>query len=407
MMCRNCKSKLDYLLIDLGECPPSNSYLNNANLKDKEKYFPLKVYICEQCWLVQTYDTNKADQLFTETYSYLSSYSKTWLDHTTKYVNDITKKLLLNDKSLVIEVASNDGCLLKNFLELKIPCIGIEPTMSTAKVAKANGITVFENFFNYEFSEELRKNKILPDLMIANNVLAHVPDINDFLKGFENLVKDDGVITFEFPHLLKMINEIQFDTIYHEHFSYLSLLTCKNIFHQNGLKIFDVEKIKTHGGSLRVYAQKKSGKRKVSSKVEEVLNEEKSQGISTKDFYKNFSTKSKSIIDQMLKFLTEKKEINKKVIGYGAAAKANTLINFAKIDKSLIKYVVDKNPMKQNKFLPGSHIPIFSVERIIQDKPDYVVIFPWNLKLEIMEQLHFIRNWNAKFVIFQPKLEII
>ena len=407
MMCRNCKSKLDYLLIDLGECPPSNSYLSNANLKDKEKYFPLKIYICENCWLVQTYDTNNADQLFTETYSYLSSYSKTWLDHTTNYVNDITKKLSLNDKSLVIEVASNDGCLLKNFLELKIPCIGIEPTRSTAKVAKANGIKVFENFFNYEFSKKLRKNKILPDLMIANNVLAHVPDINDFLSGFENLIKNDGVITFEFPHLLKMINETQFDTIYHEHFSYLSLLTCKDIFYQNGLKIFDVEKIKTHGGSLRVYVQKKSGKRKVSSKVEEVLNEEKSQGICTKDFYKNFSIKSKSIIDQMLKFLTEKKEINKKVIGYGAAAKANTLINFAKIDKSLIKYVVDKNPMKQNKFLPGSHIPIFSVERIIEDKPDYVVIFPWNLKLEIIKQLHFIRNWNAKFVIFQPKLEII
>ena len=287
----------------MGTCPPSNSYLDIIQIQSKEKFFPLKVYVCNECWLVQTFDTNKADELFNETYSYLSSYSDTWIDHISKFVKDITKKLSLNSKSLVIEVASNDGSLLKNFLRLKIPCIGIEPTKSTATIAKKAGIKVYNSFFNRKLSIKLYDKKLYPDLMIANNVLAHVPDINDFLSGFEYLIKNDGVITFEFPHLLKMIKEVQFDTIYHEHYSYLSLSTCKNIFMQNGLKIFDVEKINTHGGSLRVYVQKLSGKRRVSLRVNNILQEEELSGIFTNSFYKDFSLKSEHLKNSMLNFL--------------------------------------------------------------------------------------------------------
>ena len=407
MKCRNCNSTLKQKIIDLGTCPPSNSYLDIIQIQSKEKFFPLKVYVCNECWLVQTFDTNKADELFNETYSYLSSYSDTWIDHTSKFVKDITKKLSLNSKSLVIEVASNDGCLLKNFLRLKIPCIGIEPTKSTANIAKKAGIKVYNSFFNRNLSIKLYDKKLYPDLMIANNVLAHVPDINDFLSGFEYLIKDDGVITFEFPHLLKMIKEVQFDTIYHEHYSYLSLSTCKKMFMQNGLKIFDVEKISTHGGSLRVYVQKLSGKRRVSLRVNNILQEEELSGIFTNSFYKDFSLKSEHLKNSMLNFLKEAKLKGKVIIGYGAAAKANTLLNYSKVDKTLVKYVVDKNPLKQNKFLPGSHIPIVSEDRIIKLKPDYVIIFPWNLKSEIMKQLNYIKDWDGKFVLFQSKLEII
>lgn len=405
MNCRHCNSPLNIEFADLGTSPPSNSYLKPNQLQQPELYYPLRVKVCGACWLAQTEDFAKREEFFSPDYSYFSSFSKTWLAHAEDYVMKMAERFELDAKSLVVEIASNDGYLLQYVQALGIPCLGIEPTRSTAVVSSQKGIPTLCEFFGADFARSLVKENKQADLIVANNVLAHVPDMNDFLTGFEILLKENGVATFEFPHLLQLVNKTQFDTIYHEHYSYLSLISIRNIFKTNGLVVFDVEEINTHGGSLRIFAQKKSsGSHKITKRVDVLINKEKNAGVDTSEFYKGFQHRINESKDKMLEFLIGIK--NKKVVGYGAAAKGNTFLNYAGIRSDLVAFVVDKNPHKQNKFLPGSRIPIYDELQIKQNKPDYVIIFPWNLKNEIGEQLSYIREWGGRFVVAIPELEI-
>ena len=407
MHCRHCKKKLNIVFINLGESPPSNNYLKKNELSKKELYFPLNVLVCRGCWLVQTEDFANAEDLFNNEYAYFSSYSSSWLKHAEKYCSSIVNKLNLNSNSLVIEVASNDGYLLQFFKEKNISCIGVEPTKSTAAASRKKGIKTITEFFGSNLAIKLKKSNKIADLMIANNVLAHVPDINDFLIGFSILLKNTGVATFEFPHLINLIQKNQFDTIYHEHFSYLSLTSIDSIMKKNNLEIFDVKKLATHGGSLRVYVQKKYGGNKIITKrVFDLLESEDSLGIKSVKFYNGFFKKSTLIKNEFISFLNIKKKQGKKVAAYGAAAKGNTLLNYAGIKDDLIAYIVDKNPSKQNKYMPGSHIKIVDEEYLKEDKPDFIIILPWNLIKEIKEQLSYTKKWNAKLVTAIPSLKI-
>jgi len=408
MKCRHCKVELKLPLIDLGSAPLSNAYLTEQTLLSPEKWFPLRVLVCENCWLVQTESLIQADDLFDEKYAYFSSFSISWLQHAKQYVKDMVRRFSLSKNSYVVEVAANDGYLLQYIKDRSIPCIGIEPTASTADAAREKGIDILEEFFGVKLAQQLAQQGKQADLAIANNVLAHVPDINDFIVGFSILLKPNGVATFEFPHLLKLINENQFDTIYHEHFSYLSLTALEVIFKENGLQIFDVEECMTHGGSLRLFAQRSNaGKRTVSQQVIELRKSEIEAGINSTNFYKNFQTKANSVKDDLLNFLIKAKKDNKKVVAYGAAAKGNTLLNYAGVRPDLIAYVVDKNPNKQNKYMPGSRIPIRDEEFLKSDNPDYILILPWNLKNEIIIQLDYIKASGGRFITAIPKLEII
>ena len=408
MKCRHCKAELKLPLIDLGSAPPSNAYLTKEALNTPEKWFPLRVLVCENCWLVQTEDFAQADELFDENYAYFSSFSTSWLQHAERYVKDMIKRFSLDENSHVIEVAANDGYLLQYVKERNIPCTGIEPTTSTANAAREKGIDILEEFFGVKLAQKLVEQGKQSDLTVSNNVLAHVPDINDFVAGFSILLKPNGVATFEFPHLLKLINENQFDTIYHEHFSYLSLTALEDIFKENGLQIFDVEEYATHGGSLRIFAQRSdTGVQIVSKQVIKLHKSEIEAGVNCVDLYKDFQEKANIVKDNLLNFLIKAKQDNKKVVAYGAAAKGNTLLNYAGVRPDLITYVVDKNPNKQNKCMPGSRIPIRSEEYLKSDKPDYVLILPWNLKKEIMAQLDYIKDSGGRFVIAIPELEII
>ena len=408
MKCRYCKAELKLPLIDLGSAPPSNAYLTEQALHTPEKWFPLRVLVCENCWLVQTEDFAQAHELFDEEYAYFSSFSTSWLKHAEQYVKDMVKRFSLDENSHVIEVAANDGYLLQYVKDRKIPCTGIEPTTSTANAARDKGIDVLEEFFGVRLAQQLVKQGKQADLAVANNVLAHVPEINDFVAGFSILLKPNGVATFEFPHLLKLINENQFDTIYHEHFSYLSLTSLEVIFKKNGLQIFDVEEHTTHGGSLRLFTQRSdTGTLRVSRQVIELHKREIKVGVNCIDLYKDFQTKANIVKDNLLSFLIKAKKDNKKVVAYGAAAKGNTLLNYAGVRSDLISYVVDKNPNKQNKYMPGSRIPIRNEEFLKSDKPDYVLILPWNLKNEIVTQLDYIKDSGGKFVIAIPELEIV
>lgn len=405
MNCRHCNSPLSIAFADLGTSPPSNSYLKFNQLQQPELFYPLRVKVCETCWLAQTEDFAKREEFFSPDYSYFSSFSKTWLAHAENYVLKMVARFELGAKSFVVEVASNDGYLLQYVHGQGIPCLGIEPTRSTAVVSSQKGIPTLCEFFGADFARNLAKENKRADLITANNVLAHVPDMNDFLTGFVILLKDNGVATFEFPHLLQLVNKTQFDTIYHEHYSYLSLISIQNIFKTNGLEVFDVEEISTHGGSLRIFAQKKNtGLHKISERVGALSEKEKSAGMDKSEFYKGFQKKINISKDRMLEFLISVK--NKKVVGYGAAAKGNTFLNYAGIRSDLVSFVVDKNPHKQNKFLPGSRIPIHDESVIKEHKPDYIIIFPWNLKKEISEQLAYIREWGGRFVVAIPELEI-
>ena len=407
MYCRHCKKKVDKVFIDLGVSPPSNNYLKKNELDKKELYFPLNILVCKSCWLVQTEDFTKANQLFSEEYAYFSSYSSSWLRYMEAYSTYIIKKLNLNKNSLVIEVASNDGYLLQFFKNNKIPCLGIEPTKSTAMVSRKKGIKTITEFFGRKLAIKLRNKNLCADLIIANNVLAHVPNINDFLNGFDLLLKKDGIATFEFPHLINLVKKNQFDTIYHEHFSYFSFTAINLIMQSNNLEVFDVIKIPTHGGSLRVYVKKRnSSYNKINSRVIKLLNQEEKIGVKSIRFYNNFSEKADLIKKQFIIFIENAKRKNKKIAAYGAAAKGNTLLNFSGIKSDSILYVVDKNPAKQNKYLPGSHIKIVNEEYLKRNKPDYIIIFPWNLKNEIIKQLDYVRDWNAKFVTVIPSLKI-
>ncbi len=407
MKCRHCNSRLEHVFADLGTSPPSNSYLREDQLKKPELFYPLRVLVCESCWLVQAEDFTNREEFFSNDYAYFSSFSTTWLVHAKDYVEKMVERFKLGKESYVVEVASNDGYLLQYVKNLSIPCLGIEPTKSTADAATIKGIPTLQDFFGRKLAESLVKENKRADLTAANNVLAHVPDINDFIGGFAILLKDSGVSTFEFPHLMQLVKHTQFDTIYHEHYSYLSLFAVQKIFSVNGLEVFDVEEIATHGGSLRVFAQKKSkGQEKITDRVTRLIEEEKRLGIDTLAFYEGFQKKINRVKNRMLEFLIQANRENKTVIGYGAAAKGNTFINYSGIRSDLISFVVDKNPHKQNKFLPGSRIPIYDEARIKEKKPDYVVIFPWNLKSEIKDQLSYIRDWGGKFVVAIPEFEI-
>lgn len=407
MKCRHCASELRLTFVDLGSAPPSNAYLNKTAMHAPEIWFPLRVMVCEHCWLVQTEDFARAEQLFDAEYAYFSGVSSSWLEHSQRYVDEIVKRLQLDEHSHVIEVAANDGYLLQYVKARNIPCTGIEPTASTAVAAKDKGIPIVEAFFGTELATRLAGESKRADLMIANNVLAHVPDINDFVAGFNILLKPQGVATFEFPHLLKLIEGNQFDTIYHEHFSYLSLTVVQRLFADHGLAVFDVDEITTHGGSLRVYAQPAAtGQYLISNVVNELLEREKQAGMLTARYYERFQAKADRVKNDFLGFLLEARQSGKIVAAYGAAAKGNTLLNYAGVRPDLIQFVVDNNPAKQGKYMPGSRIPIVDERRIREEKPDYVVILPWNLEAEIKRQLGYIREWSGRFVVAVPKLTI-
>ncbi len=407
MKCRHCGIALRDCFVDLGSAPPSNAYLTLDQMAGPEVWYPLKVMVCNQCWLVQTEDFAGRDELFDANYAYFSSYSSTWLAHAERYVAEVVQRFSLDDQSHVIEVAANDGYLLQ-FVKLRnITCTGIEPTHSTAVAAREKGIEIVEDFFGVRLAKELLAQAKQADLIAANNVLAHVPDINDFISGFTLLLKEDGIVTFEFPHLYNLVEQNQFDTIYHEHFSYLSLTSVCSILETNGLVVFDVAELPTHGGSLRVFAQRiDTGKHATASSVSKLLAKENRVGMSSVSYYTGFQDCSERVKDDLLVFLFEAKRLGKKVAAYGAAAKGNTLLNFAGVRSDLITYVVDKNPAKQDKFMPGSRIPITSEECIISDQPDYIVILPWNLKDEVMVQLDYIREWGGQFVTPIPNLII-
>lgn len=407
MKCRHCHAKLRLPLVDLGSAPPSNAYLTQESLKAPEKWYPLRVLVCEQCWLVQTEDFAQANELFDPEYAYFSSYSSSWLEHARAYVEQVTERFKLDANSHVIEVAANDGYLLQYVQQKNIPCIGIEPTASTAAAAREKGIDIIEEFFGLSLARQLATQGRQADLMLGNNVLAHVPDINDFVTGFATLLKPQGVGTFEFPHLLNLLRHNQFDTIYHEHFSYLSLTAVSRIFNANGLSVFDVEELPTHGGSLRVYAQRTdTGIHQVSEAVARLLAIEADAGINSAASYADFQERADQVKNDFLDFLLTARREGKTVAGYGAAAKGNTLMNYAGVRSDLLQFVVDKNPAKQGKFMPGSRIPIYPEAQVDAHKPDYVVILPWNLKQEVIQQLHYIQEWSGRFVTVVPELSI-
>lgn len=404
MNCRHCHSPLAETFCDLGSSPPSNSFLNEEQCTSPEIYYPLVIRVCQNCWLVQTLDFTRREELFTHDYSYFSSYSATFLEHSRSYVEQMRNEFNLNKGNFVVEIASNDGYLLQFVKDAGIPCLGVEPTESTAAVSKEKGIPTLCEFFGVTTATKILEDSQPANLMIANNVLAHVPDINGFIQGFAVLLAEDGVATFEFPHLLKLIEQTAFDTIYHEHYSYLSLTAVVEIFDKNGLEVFRVEEISTHGGSLRVFAQKSEHKAKgIDKSVGKLLAQEEETGVRTLEFYSNFQEKVVKRKNSLLSFLLENQ--NNKIIGYGAAAKASTFLNYAGVRKDLIPFVVDKNPNKSGKYLPGCKIPIVEESEIISLEPDYIVIFPWNIKEEIMLQLDYTRNWGAKFVTFIPETQ--
>lgn len=408
MKCRHCAHELTLPFLDLGSAPPSNAYLTAAALNGPEVWYPLKVLTCTNCWLVQTEDHAGREALFDAEYAYFSSFSTSWLVHAQTYVQAMVQRFKLDANSRVVEVAANDGYLLQYVQQAGVPCYGIEPTASTATAAKAKGITIVERFFGVALAQELAAQGQQADLMAANNVLAHVPDINDFCAGFAQLLTPQGVATFEFPHLLQMVQHGQFDTAYHEHYSYLSLTAVQRIFAANGLAVFDVQPLPTHGGSLRVFAQRlDTGSQSLAPAVDEVLAREKAAGMLLADFYSHLGRKSLSIVNSLLSFLITQANQGGRVAAYGAAAKGNTLLNFAGVRPHLLPYVVDANPAKQGKFMPGSRIPIVNEAHLRAHRPSHVLILPWNLKDEVMEQLSYIRDWGGQFVTAVPTLQVM
>jgi SAM-dependent methyltransferase len=408
MNCRHCQSVLSLSLIDLGSAPPSNAYLTQEQLSLPESHFPLRVLVCENCWLVQTAEFS--GQLFPADYAYFSSGAKGWLEHAERYVEEAVTRFNLSPSSLVVEVAANDGYLLQYVRARQIPCLGIEPTHLTAEAARGKGIPILERFFNSRVAQVMVADGKQADLLIANNVLAHVPDINDFVLAFSILLKPDGVATFEFPHLLRLVAGCQFDTIYHEHFSYLSLTVVERIFAANGLSIFAVEEHETHGGSLRVFAQRRdTGRRPCNRRVITMLDCERLAGLTSADFYySTFQSRAEKIKDEFLQFLINaKRGKGRSVVGYGAAAKGTTLLNYAGVRPDLLPFVADITLAKQGKFLPGCRIPVVGEAALRAARPAYVVILPWNWREEAMRRIEFVREWGGKFVVAVPRLEVI
>jgi hypothetical protein len=407
MNCRHCHTQLEHVFLDLGFAPPSNAYLKAEDLTKAEVYFPLKLYVCTHCWLVQTEDYARANELFTGDYAYFSSVSQSWLDHSARYAEKITARLDLNHESFVIEIASNDGYLLRNFIAGSIPCLGIEPTTGTAEAAEKIGIPVLREFFGEALACQLKNEGRQADLIIGNNVYAHVPDINDFTAGLKVALKPSGTITLEFPHLMRLIGQVQFDTVYHEHYSYFTLYTVNRIFEASGLKVFDVEELPTHGGSLRVYGCHTNDRRSPQKAVHDLLTEEERRGLRELCTFQGFQQRVELIKDDLLTFLIQQKRSNKKVVAYGAAAKGNTLLNYAGVKSDLLPYVCDASPSKQGRFLPGSHIPILPPSTLSADKPNIVLILPWNITDEILQQHAYVRDWGGGFVSAVPEMKII
>ena len=407
MNCRHCGSPLEHTFLDLGFAPPSNAYLNASDLDKPESYFPLKVMVCEQCWLVQTEDYAQAEELFSPEYAYFSSTSSTWLAHAKTYAGAMTERLGLDDDSFVIEVASNDGYLLRNFVEAGVPCLGIEPTAGTADAAETLGIPVLREFFGESLGRQLAADGKQADLIAGNNVYAHVPDINDFTRGLQAALKPTGTITLEFPHLMRLLESTQFDTTYHEHFSYLSLSAVQRIFDQADLRVFDVEELSTHGGSLRVYGCHQSDPRTSSESVEGLLAAEIANGLQSLDTYRAFQSRADRVKDALLTFLLAQKRDGKSVMAYGAAAKGNTLLNYAGVKPDLLPFVCDAAAAKQDKFMPGSHIPIVKPEMLREKKPDIVLVLPWNLAEEVADQHSYIQEWGGQFVTAVPKMNTL
>jgi SAM-dependent methyltransferase len=407
LKCRHCGAPLRLSLVDLGTAPPSNAYLSVAALEAPEAWYPLRVLVCTDCFLVQTADFARASELFDARYAYFSSYSSTWLEHARRFVEDMVARFALDERSRIIEVAANDGYLLQYFKARGIPCLGIEPTASTAAAARGRGLEIVAEFFGVPLAGRLLATGQQADLMVANNVLAHVPDINDFVRGFALLLKPAGIASFEFPHLLRLIEHSQFDTIYHEHFSYLSLLAVQRIFAAGGLQVFDVAELPTHGGSLRVLAQRSgTGARPVTAAVGELLGRERSAGLATAGFYAGCQPRLEALKDAFLRFLLDARTQGLQVAAYGAAAKGNTLLNYAGVRSDLVRFVADRNPAKQGHYLPGSRIPVVAESVLQQQRPDYVLILPWNLKTEVQQQLAYIRDWGGRFVTVVPRLEV-
>jgi C-methyltransferase C-terminal domain/Putative zinc binding domain/Methyltransferase domain len=406
MKCRHCDAPLTHTFLDLGFAPPSNAYLSEADLSKPEKYYPLKIKVCDQCWLVQTEDYAQADELFSPEYAYFSSTSSGWLAHAKHYTEKMIKELALTARSFVIEVASNDGYLLRNFVAAGIPCLGIEPTDSTATAAEKLGIPVRREFFGEALGKLLTEKGQQADLIAGNNVYAHVPEINDFTRGLKAALKPGGTITLEFPHLMRLVEKTQFDTVYHEHFSYLSLQTVNKIFSAVGLRIWNVEELPTHGGSLRIYGCHHDDPRSTQEAVNRLLQEELLQGLQDINTYLTFQPNANLIKYDILQFLIEQKRKGGKVVGYGAAAKGNTLLNYAGIKSDLLPMIGDAAAAKQNKYMPGSHIPIVHPDFILKSNPDYVLILPWNISKEIQEQFKGKLGDNTKFVTPVPALRI-
>ncbi|MTI59634.1 MAG: class I SAM-dependent methyltransferase [Firmicutes bacterium] len=407
MHCRFCKTNLEKEFLSLGISPLANSYLDNKALGNKELFYPLELYVCPNCLLVQVDEFEIPENIFSD-YAYFSSYSSSWLEHVEKYANKMMKEYGIKDKSNVIEIASNDGYLLQYFKKQNVSVLGIEPAENVALVAEKKGVPTICKFFGKSLAEELVQKDVRADLLIGNNVLAHVPNLNDFISGMKILLNYDGFITMEFPHLLRLIKENQFDTIYHEHFSYFSFIVVNKILKKHGLEIFEVEEIPTHGGSLRIYAKHiEDNTRLVKSSVEDLFTKEKDFGIDKIKTYDKFTEKVKQSKRNILKFLIDLKNKDKMIVGYGAPAKGNTLLNYCGVGIDFLDYTVDKNPYKQGKYLPGTHIPIFSPKKFKETKPDYVIILPWNLKEEIIQQINYIKEWNGKFIVLIPEVEVL
>lgn len=405
-VCRFCATALEHGFVDLGMSPLSNAFLDADALNRMERFYPLRAYVCEECFLVQLEAFESPDEIFRD-YSYFSSYSDSWLAHARDFATATTDRFELGPESLVVEIASNDGYLLQYFKEQGIPVLGVEPARNVAKVAIDAGIDTVTEFFGIALARRLRDKRQSCDLLVANNVLAHVPDLNDFVAGLGHLLADDGALSVEFPHLLQLMEHTQFDTIYHEHFSYFSLLAVQRIFRRHGLEIFDVEELSSHGGSLRIFAQHRDGAYAHNDSVERLLAKERDAGLNRLETYGNFSEQVFELKRALLEFLIEARRAGKQVVGYGAPAKGNTLLNFCGVGTDFIEYTVDRSPHKQGRFLPGTHIPIHSPEHIVQTKPDYVLILPWNLQDEIVEQMAHVRDWGGRFVVPIPRLTVL
>jgi hypothetical protein len=407
MNCRFCGKFLNHEFIDLVNAPPSNAFLTLEQLNEPEIYYPLKIFVCDSCFLVQIDEYKKSKDIFDSGYAYFSSFSTTWLAHVQRFVEMMVKKNQYNRNSQIIEIASNDGYLLQYFKEKGIPVLGIEPAEGTASKARERGIETIVDFFGKRLAQNLADRNRKADLLIGNNVLAHVPDLNDFVAGLKIALKATGTISMEFPHLMQLVDNCQFDTIYHEHFSYLSCMTVQTIFKHHGLELFDVEELLTHGGSLRIFAKhSEDDTRQVSETVACLIHKEKSKGVGSIDYYRGFQKKVDKIKYDLLHFLIQQKKIGKKVVAYGAAAKGNTLLNYCGIKSDFLSFVVDASPHKKGKYLPGSHIPVVDESEIEKSEPDYVLILPWNIKEEIIAQLAYIRKWDGLFTIAIPSITI-